>query len=183
MRERLLHRDVWPVLFWVGLAWVYSGAFWLLGLLTAAQSGWPAGTLALAMRLGGTLAIGVGLCAVERWAWAPALCLTGFYACVGLVVAGITAWAALFPPAGTLSWTPVLWGMPVDQCVRVCVLCAALFLLCAAVAGVLWHGRSQYEVPYRRAFTVLVRKGLVPTLGLLLLDGFLVASLWTGWTR
>jgi hypothetical protein len=183
MRGQPLQRDIPPVLFWVGLLWVYSGILWLLGMLAAAQSGWPGGTFALALRLGATLAIGVGLCAMERWAWAPAVCLAGFYGCIAAGVAALSTWSLVTAPASALSWTPLLWGLNRLNCGRLAVFSLVVAVAGAGACSILWRMQTQYDVPHRRGFTLLVRRGLLPTALLLSIDAYLLLGLWSGWMK
>lgn len=162
---------------WLGLAWVYSGAFWLMALYGAVTSGWPEGAFAIALRLVATLALGVGLCALERWAWATVVSACAFYTAVGLAAALLAVIKLTAgPPGSNLSWMPVLWGL------RASTVASGGWLGIAggAVAGgmllFLWHARPLYDVPPRRAFTCLVRLGLFPAIALAALDGYLFGS-------
>jgi hypothetical protein len=169
-----------PPVVWVGLIWVYSGVCWLLGLFAASQAGWPEGVLALAVRLAAALAVGVGLCALERWAWGPAVCIAGMYAALGGVLAVSAFYTLLTLPPTALSWMPVFWGLRRGTTLDLglaALLCAAAG---AASLAVLWRAKEQFEVPYRRSFTVMLRYGLAPTLAVLSADAYLVATWWIG---
>lgn len=178
MKTSLFSRGASPVVIWLGLAWVWSGVFWLLGVLSLAGRGWLFGAIAMAVRLVATLVLGVGLCATERWAWAGAVCLTALHAALG---GGLAAWAThalVTLPPGVYPWRPLFLGLSAYQLSRILYL---LWLAPAAAAGILlllWRYQAQYDVPFRRAFTLLVRRGLGPATLVLLLDLYLLAGWW-----
>jgi hypothetical protein len=168
---------------WFGLAWVYTGAGWLFLLVLSLQWGWGGVTAAIAVRLAATLLLGIGLCGWERWAWASAVWLAALYAGLAGLLALWVGGTWLAAPSGTLSWTPLLWGLTIEDCRRVAVSAA---LVAAGALGwlwVLWHAQAPCDVPRRRAFTVLLRHGpwlAVPTL---VADGFLLATWWSHHAR
>ncbi|MFN3648870.1 MAG: hypothetical protein ACK47B_04740 [Armatimonadota bacterium] len=166
------------VLSWVGMACVYSAALWLLGLFLSAFGGWPEGAVAMALRMAGTLALGVGLCALERWAWATAVCLAGLYAVVSVGWAATAGWAWLSARPGTLSWMPVFLGLNLESCARLSVLAVAAALVSGGLCYLLWRAQPEYDVPYRRPYTVLFQDGAPRALLLVAIDAFLGAAWW-----
>lgn len=163
-----------PALTILGLAWVYSGALWLLMLPAAA---WPLGTMSMVLRLAATLAVGVGLCAMERWAWAWATSLATVYAGLGLGLGAGISWALAVDASRALSWEPVFFTMNTAACARLAPFCWAGAVAGAANLWLLWRNQAQFEIPHRRPFSCLVRFGLGPSMLVLAVD----ASLALGW--
>ena len=163
---------------WLGLGWVYSGVFWLLCLFGTADSGGLHVVVAVAVRLAGTLALGIGVCATERWAWAAVVSLSGFHAAAATALATLGGAALLTAPPTTPSWKPLFLGYTLQGArgVVVAALCAAA--VAAVNIGVLWPAQTQFDVPHRRSFTVLAREGMWGCIPVLLADLFLVYSVW-----
>jgi len=164
---------------WLGLAWVWSGALWLLAAYGAFQAGWAGGVLLLAGRMGAAVAVGVGLCARERWAWAAGVCTAALY----LVTAGslgllATGTLATLPP-GTLSWQPVFWGLSSEQAGRAAWAAGGVAGMSLLGFLVLWRSRSLCDIPIRRVFSTLSAFGPWPTLPVALADGFLLYTWWS----
>src|SRR5688572_19997593 len=155
MRHFLLGgRDVSPAYrgaLWVGLLCVYSGAGWLFALIRAAGSGWLPGSAALLICLGGALAVGVGLCAGERWAWAGATCLAVVYATGAFLLTGWLAWGLATHPEA-LSWQPVVAGLPREAALRGAIIAGASAAAAILALRVLWRAQSEFDIPYRRTF-------------------------------
>ncbi|HTE20890.1 MAG TPA: hypothetical protein VK689_21200 [Armatimonadota bacterium] len=168
---------------WLGLAWVYSGVFWLLCLF--ATAGWSDRGVAasVAVRLAGTLAFGIGVCATERWAWAGVVCLAGFHLAAATVLATLAGVALLTAPPTTLSWTPLFLGYTVEGCRRIVVFAGVAAVMAAANIGILWRAQAQFDVPHRRPFTVLVRHGVWTCIPVLAADLYLLYSVWLSSTR
>ena len=168
---------------WLGLGWVYSGVFWLLCLF--ATAGWSdrGVAAAVAVRLAGTLALGIGVCATERWAWAGVVCLSGFHFAAAMVLAALTGTALLTAPPTTLSWVPFFLGYTVEGCRRVLLSAGVAAGVAALNIGILWGAQAQFDVPHRRPFTVLVRDGLWACIAVLAADLYLLYSVWLSSTR
>lgn len=160
-----------PAVSWIGLLWVYSGVFWIALLLRA---GTPGSGGVIALRLALTLALGIGLCALDRWAWAGAVCLTSIYTLVCGAAAGAAGWTLLSLPAGTLSWKPVLWGLNAAACGRIAGASAAVALLSGGLCLALLRAAPEFDVPAGRVFSVLNGRGFWMALAILALDGFLL---------
>jgi hypothetical protein len=160
---------------WLGLAWVYSGILWLIPLWL----GWTAGNLELVglafLRMVATLSVGVAICANERWGWATALVLAGSYTVLSIAVLGVILFALLTHP-DALSWQPVLGGLTAAQSRPLLVGAAVVVGACLGAIVLLWRARSGYDVPPRRVYSTLVRFGLGPAMGILLIDGALLLS-------
>lgn len=164
---------------WLGLVWVYSGALWLVAMWL----GWNGGRGELALlafcRATATVGIGVAVCGTERWGWATAVCLGVLYAVFGAGLAALVGTALAQRPPGSLSWQPVLWGLPAAQCLRVLQAAGAVTLAGLITAVPLWRARTHFDVPAGKLYGTLVSFGLVPTLLVLLVDGLLLI----GWVR
>lgn len=163
----------------LGLAWVYSGALWLLLLALLAQGGYFLAAGGVCLRLVATLAVGVGLCGTERWAWAMAVCMAAFYLALGLAVGTGAAQALVLLPPGTLSWKPVFLGLNTDDTVRLLVGAGLAALVSGTNLALLWRTQAHFDIPHRRSFTVLLRDGLWPALLVILVDLYL----FFGWGR
>jgi hypothetical protein len=169
--------DGLPKAAWLGLAWVYSGLLWLLGLLFMVSWGWPAGALTMAARLAATLALGVGLAATERWAWAGAVCLAAFYAALGLGAAAGGAW--LLVSAGSVApWTPLFLGFTAEMCRRAAWIGGAAAVAGAVSIRLLWQDQAEFNVPRRRPFTTLLQEGVWVALLVAMVDAFLIYGWW-----
>ena len=183
MKDAPLRIGSW--IHWLGLAWVYSAAFWLLAVFTVP---WPIDALPAAMgsmllRMVATLAIGIGLCATERWGWASTVCIAGPYAVFTTALAGTGSWRLMTLPRTTLSWTPVFWGATASLTGFVVVWSWIAAAVSWAVLSLLWQAREHFDVPARRPFTTLARQGAGPAMLVLLVDGYLAFTLWHAWTR
>lgn len=171
----------YPITAWVGLLWVYGAAWFVFAAVQANNLGWPAGIAAALLRLAATLAIGVGLCATERWAWGPAVSLSGFYTVLAAALAvRATAFVAA-PPPGTLSWMPVFLGLNLAGCGRAAFYAWGAALLSLGTLVVLWRTQPQFDIPFRRAYSVMVRFGLAPALLVIALDAYLLWGWWHVW--
>ena len=89
-----------------GLLWVYSGVPWLLGMSGALNQGWILGGAACGVCLAGSLAVGVGLCACERWAWAAGTCLAILYTASSAGLAGRTGAGSGIGPVVQMGGAP-----------------------------------------------------------------------------
>ena len=163
---------------WLGLVWVWSGGLWLLGLLLMAAMGQPGGVLAFAVRLAVSLAVGVGLCALERWAWAAVVCVSAFYTAISASVAVAAGSTLVTLPSGTLSWMPVFLGMNVDRCLFVASAAVVVAVLSGWSLHLLWRDQAEFGVPYRRPFTVLLHDGAWQALPVALADAYLLYGWW-----
>ncbi|MCC2671802.1 MAG: hypothetical protein K0Q72_4273 [Armatimonadetes bacterium] len=163
---------------WLGLAWVYSGAFWLW--LTWAGGNAGAGELIVLafLRAAATVAVGVAICGTEKWGWATGLVLSSFHAFAGWGVLALGLWALSARPAGSLSWQPVLLGMTSAETTR--LVSAAGLVAAASTAGMalLWREQAQFDVVRGRAYGSVVQNGLAPALLVILVDYLL----WIGWS-
>lgn len=188
MDERLVRNDEpraarrgtrTPPAVWLGLAWVYTGLFWIAVGVTLFRSGEPLGAAAAAGRLALTLGVGVGLCALERWAWGAAACLAALYGLFGAAVAVGAPWL----PAAAGAWAhvrnPALAYRAAVAWPLVAVAAALVVLGSAAVLGLLWRSQEEYDVPRGRPFGTLVRCGLAPAAATLVLDALLLLF-WLG---
>ena len=162
---------------WLGLLWVYAAVFWLWLLARTALSGDWATALPVLLRMTATMIIGVGLCAGERWAWAPAVVMAGMYGLVAALGAVIGLVALVRLPGGWLSWRTVLGGMNASTTFAAVWLMTSTAAVCGGTLSVLWTRREAYDVAHRRAFTPLVHEGIIPALGVLLLDGWAVKEM------
>jgi len=161
---------------WLGLAWVYSALLWLVPVWI----GVSAGNLELAglalVRLLATVAMGIGVCGDERWGWASALALSFAYLLLGSTLGILMVGALSSRPEGALSWQPVIWGLLAEECLRLTV---AAFMIAGAAAGaiwLLWRSQSRFDVPGRQVYGTIVRSGLGPALGILMLDAALLLT-------
>jgi hypothetical protein len=162
---------------WLGLFWVYAAALWLWWVFAAFGEGWLAGASLAGLRLVATLALGIGLCAAERWAWAWAVSLAALYALLtsgGLVAASLALWQS---PADALSWTPILGPLNTRETSSLGLSCGGLLALSCLNLWVLTRTGERFNVARHRVFHVLQRWGLVPALSMLLVDGLL----FSGW--
>jgi hypothetical protein len=167
---------------WLGLLWVYAAVFWLWLLGKTAINGDFAAALPVLLRMVATMAVGVGLCAGERWAWAPAVVLAGLYGAIAALAAGIGLVALVRLPGGWLSWRSVIAGMNASTTFTAIWLLTSTAAICGGTLSVLWKRREAYDVASRRSFTPLVHEGIIPALGVLLLDGWAVKELLAGGT-
>lgn len=167
---------------WLGLLTVYSGVLWLLGIFAAATNGWMVGAGILLLRLAGTLAVGVGLCAGERWAWAAATCLAAVYATLA-AAAGSLVISGLASHPAALSWQPVAVGLNTYLAQRVLACSGALVAGGAGALWLLWRAQPDFDVPYRRSFTVLLHDGAWLAGLVLAADSFLVYHAWAAVAR
>jgi hypothetical protein len=162
---------------WLGLLWVYAAVFWLWLLARTGIHGDWAAALPVFLRMAATMAIGIGLCAGERWAWAPAVVLAGMYGVLAGLGAALGLVAVARLPGGWLSWRAVIGGMNAQTTFAAIWLMTSTAAVCAGTLSVLWKRREAYDVASRRAFTPLVHEGIIPALGVLLLDGWAVKEL------
>jgi hypothetical protein len=161
----------------VGLGFVYLGIPLLAAVVHYAPQGSLLLTASLAVCLIGSLALGVGLCAHERWAWAAAVSLCVLAAGCSVAVAG-AAIAALAAQSRALSWQPVFWGLPRASTQNLVCGAALTAGLAAAAVAVLWRGQADYDVPHRRAYTTLAREGALPAAVVLLAAALAGSLLW-----
>ena len=162
----------------LGLLWVWSAPLWLLAAMVAWWSEWYLGAGVLLLRLILTMVLGVGLCAGEIWAWAEGFCLAILHlSATGILFLGALA-TLLFLPAGTLSWKPVFFGLTTGRCLDVAIAAGIISAASVLTALLLWRSQSQFDLPYRRPFTTLVRLGLLPALGMFVLDALLLLAWW-----
>lgn len=168
-----------PLAGWLGLAVVWSAAFWVWLLMVTIRGGWVLGALAVGVRLVLTLGLGVGLCALEKWAWAAAVCLAGVYTAAAGILAGAATWTCLSARPGTLSWVPLLWGLGIDRLFAVAAVAWPVALLSAAMLWLLWREQSHFNIPDRRAYTALLKDGPWPALLIAMCDGLLLFT-WYG---
>jgi hypothetical protein len=162
---------------WLGLLWVYAAVFWLWLLARTGLNGDFAAALPVLLRMGATMALGIGLCAGERWAWAPAVVMAGMYGLVAALAALFGAITLARLPGGWLSWRAVIGGMNASTTFAAVWLLTSTAAVCAGTLSVLWKRRESYDVTSRRSFTHLVHEGIIPALGVLLLDGWAVKEL------
>lgn len=159
---------------WLGLAGVYSAAFWAIPVWL----GWSGGNgeaAALAfLRMLATVALGVGICGNERWAWATAMALAGAYIVLGVSLCLLIAAALASRPEGALSWQPVLWGLTAASCQLLAALLGLASLISGATGWLLWRAQSGFDVPNRQVYGSIVRFGLGPALTVMALDGGLL---------
>lgn len=174
--RRFLERARKSAVAWLGLAWVYSGALWLLAAFWIARSGDPAVSIAGVLRLGATLVIGAALCAGERWAWAVAMCLCVAEGVLLTPLALLAGRAWLGAPGPLPPWQPVFLGLNASSTLGLAAGGLAAALASAVGLVVLWRAQGQFDVPYRRPFTTLTRLGSAPALAVLALDLFLFGS-------
>lgn len=160
-----------------GLACVYSGIPWLFALLGAISSGWLPGAAAEAVCLAGSLAVGVGLCAGERWAWASATCLAAIYA-VGAAGIATALGSGIAGSGSALSWQPVAAGLTSGVAIRTVVLSVCALPVALGLLTLLWKAQPDFDVPYRRAFTTLLHDGAVPAAAIVAADLFLLYHAW-----
>lgn len=162
---------------WLGLLWVYAAVFWLWLLARTAMTGEFAAALPVFLRMVATMAIGIGLCAGERWAWAPAVVLAGMYGALAAIGAALALIALARLPGGWLSWRTVIGGMNAQTTFAAIWMMSSTAAVCAGTLNVLWKRREAYDVASRRSFTPLVHEGIIPALGVLLLDGWALKEL------
>ncbi len=168
---------------WIGVVWVWTSVLWGLAAFAVGASGWLPGAAALLVRALVTLGLGIGLCAAERWAWAPVVCLTAFEAlCAGSLAAG-SGWLLVTLSPGWPSWKPVALGLAPDLLRQVLIDAGAAALLSGSCALLLWSTRGSFNVPRRRHFTVLRQAGLLPAGVLLLVDAYLLKCWWLAVAR
>lgn len=163
---------------WMGMLWVWMGVLWGFAAFRAGTGGGLWVACALGVRSIGTIALGIGLCAGERWAWAPAVCLTAFEAAVAIAGALGTAWILLTLSPYWLSWKPVFLGLTRPLVAQVMIGSGVVAALSGACAALLWSTRPTFDVPRRRHFTVLTQVGLLPAGVLLLVDAYLLKTWW-----
>lgn len=163
---------------WLGIAWVYSGVVWLVGLWMMIALGWGAGAAGMALRLAATLLLGVGLCALERWAWAAALCLAAAYTLFAAALALAAGGTAFWAYGHAFSWMPVFLGLKRDLALRVACGACGVAVISGGMWRCLWSFQPEFDVPYRRPFTVLVQHGLLPAALVFLIDAYLLAGWW-----
>ncbi len=163
---------------WLGLAYVYSGIFWLWAFWVAAREGNGGGAALFAFRLVGTLGLGVGLCAAERWAWAAMTVHLALHGVAAGLLALTSAGALATRPANVLSWQPVFLGLTSAETTQVLGASAFLALVAATGISVLWKAQAHFDIPHRRPFTFLTRLGIVPALFLAGLDAVLLFGWW-----
>lgn len=168
---------------WLGLLWVYAAVFWLWLLGRTAFDGEWSAALPVFLRMVATMIIGIGLCAGERWAWAPAVVLAGLYGAVAALGAVLGGVALARLPGGWLSWRAVIGGMNASTTLAAVWLLSSTAAVSAGTFAVLWKRREAYDVATRRVFTPLVHEGIIPALGVLLLDGWAVKELLAGTFR
>lgn len=173
--EASKRRVRWATL--AGLACVYSGVPWLFALIGAVNSGWAAGIAAYAVCLAGTLAVGVGLCAGERWAWAAAVCLGAIYAAGALVVTAVLLTGMLTVRA--LSWQPVAAGLTYATAARVVSLALLVLAGSAGALALFWRAQGEFDVPHRRAFTTLLHEGALLAMVIIAATLFLLHQGWS----
>src|SRR5687768_12719372 len=137
---------------WLGLLWVYAAVFWLWLLGRTALNGDFSSALPVMLRMVATMAIGVGLCAGERWAWAPAVVLAGLYGALAGAGAFIGAVALARLPGGWLSWRSVLGGMNASTTFAAIWMLTSTAAVCGGTLSVLWKRREAYDVASRRSF-------------------------------
>lgn len=162
---------------WLGLLLVYSGAVWLLAMLSAASTGWLAGAVALLVCLVGALALGVGLCAAERWAWAGATCLAAVYAACAAAALALLG-GALANQGNALSWQPLVAGLNRLTIERWLGIAAGICVGSLAALWILWRAQPEFDIPHRRTFTVLLHEGALSAAVVLAADLFLLYHAW-----
>lgn len=168
---------------WIGMAGVYLGTLTLLALLTTGGGFAVPALAALVLRAAAAVALGIGICGLERWAWAVAVCLSALHLGVDGLLALIAGWRCMTLPSSVLSWQPVFHGLTADNCGGVAIVAGVGAVLAALVLYSLWTAREQFDVPYRRAFTVLSREGMLPTLAVASVDLYLVLGWWLSAAR
>ena len=163
---------------WIGLLYVYSGLIWLWALWSAirADAGGPA--FVLGLRLAVTVAVGVGVCATERWGWAAMCCHLAIHAVGALLIAVVSGWALATRPPNILSWQPVLYGLVSADTLRLLTGSVAVVLAAGAALRVLWPAQTHFDVPYRRPYSVLLQFGFTPSILLAALDLLLLYGWW-----
>lgn len=182
MKDSASETGRYPAAAWLGLLWVYSAAFFLLGTFSANDLGWTGGMVGALLRLLATVAVGVGLCAGERWGWGSAVALGSVYSVLAAGFAARATWIYAAPPPGTLSWMPLLWGLNLAGCGRAALFAWGAAALAAGNLWMLWRTQGQFDVPYRRSYSVVLRFGLGPALLIMLLDAYLLWGWWSVWT-
>ena len=151
-----------PLLFWLGLAWVWANFPWLVVTMVQFGTGETAAGVRSALHLLISLATGIGLCAGERRGWAAAVCISVLYAVACVSAACAAAWQLMNLPTGVLSWEPLLFGMNLRGWNLTVGWGSLLGIVAMGIAGLLWSQRDHFDVPERRSFTTLARFGLVP---------------------
>ncbi len=163
---------------WLGLLWTYSGLIWLGGLVLMVTQGLPVGALAMGVRLAATLALGIGLAAAERWAWAAGVCLSALYGVLGLLAAAGLFLLRLSRPGAVPPWAPMGWGFTAEMCRVGTAVAAATAAASVVTLLVLWRSQSEFAVPERRPFGTLLNLGAAPASLVALTDSFLVFGWW-----
>jgi hypothetical protein len=171
-------RSTAPAVHWLGLAWVYSSVLWLAAAFLLFSHGAPGVGLVAGSRLVVTLALGIGLCAGECWAWAPAVSLAVFYGFCGGSLAAIVACTLLTLPPGTLSWMPVFLGLTPGPALRLGAAGALVALVSLGTFRALWTAQPHFDVPHRRPFTTLLQSGFATALLVAMLDALLLNAWW-----
>jgi len=168
---------------WLSLLWVWSSLGWLVVGLAVWSDQALAVSAVIALRLLFHLAVGVGLCAGERWGWAWAVCacVLGTLTAGAVAVTSATAW--LLVPADALSWKPVYLGLVPAQVIPVALGSLLTTVVCGLILCLLLREQRQFEIPHRRSFTLLLRYGLAPSLLAWIGDGFLLACWWRSLLR
>jgi len=161
---------------WLGLAWVLSNVPLAFGLLTIAAAGWIGGAAAGAVRLAGMLAIGIGLCAGERWAWAMGVCASLYYLVAAAAGCCVIGWAAATVSPTAPPWVPLVFGLNRGQC-RLAVLAAvAGIVLALACLAILLPAREDYDVRFRRVYVTMLTYGVVPGALVVAIDAYLLGG-------
>jgi len=178
VRSRTFRLDGSRLVTWLGVCWIYSAVFWLWAVHGAYLAGWGEGLVANLVRLALTLALGIGLCATERWAWAGVVSVAFVYGALATLVAVAASWTLATPSPTTLSWMPVFFGLNTAECRRVCTAAWATAALSALVLWLLWSAQEHCDIPHRRPFRALLRFGWGPAVGLMAADGYLIYDWW-----
>lgn len=161
---------------WLGLVWVYSALLWLVPIWIGLSTGNLEFAGLAVVRLFATVALGIGVCGDERWGWASAVALSVAYLLLGSALGILMIGALASRPEGALSWQPVIWGLLADACMRLAMAAVVVAGAAAGAIWLLWRSQSGFDVPRRQVYGTIVRFGLGPALGILMLDAALLLA-------
>lgn len=147
---------------WLGLFWVYSGAGWLLALYLAAESGNFINCLLLTPPLALTLAVGIGLCAGEVWAWSAAMVISVLGAAQAALAAGMAAYSLFTLPSSYLPWLPAFFARTGEDAGRLALTAALVCGVLLVQIYILRRSYAECSTEEGALFGQLARFGLLP---------------------